>query len=146
VLLGHDVVTNRESKARALTGGLGRKERLKQLVFDLGRNADAIVAHLDLDRIAEIPRRYLQRRLEFGVAVLPLALVGGIEAIADQVETDAGDVLGDKLDRSDRVGEISLQCDVEARILGAGTVIGEVQGILDQAVEIDAPTFAAAAP
>src|SRR6516165_7294060 len=145
MLLGHDVVADRESKARALTGGLGRKERLKQLVFDLGRNADAIVAHLDLDRIAEIPRRYLQRRLEFGVAVLPLALVGGIEAIADQVQTDAGDVLGDKLDRSDRVGEISLR-DVEARILGAGTVIGEVQGILDQAVEIDAPTFAAAAP
>ena len=41
--------------------------------------------------------------------------------------------------------EIALQRDVEALILGTGTVIGEVQGFLDQAVEIDAATLAAAA-
>ena len=42
-------------------------------------------------------------------------------------------------------GIVALQRDVEALILGPGTVIGEVQGFLDQAVEIDTATLAAAA-
>src|SRR5262249_36913984 len=103
------------------------------------------VSYPYFDRIAEIPRRHLQRRLELGVAPLPLALGGGIEAIAEKVQTDTGNVLRDKLDRSGRVGKISLQRDVEARILGAATVIGEVQRFVDQAVEIDAAAFAAGA-
>ena len=41
--------------------------------------------------------------------------------------------------------EIALQRDVEALILGAGAVIGEVEGLLDQAVEIDLATLAGAA-
>jgi hypothetical protein len=55
-----------------------------------------------------------------------LALGGGVEAIADQIETDARDVLGHQLDRGHGVGKISLQRDIEARVLRAGTVIGEI--------------------
>ena len=39
--------------------------------------------------------------------------------------------------------EIALQGDVEALILGAGAVIGEVQRLLDQGVEIDLAALAA---
>jgi hypothetical protein len=56
VLLGHDVVTDREAKAGAFPGWPGCEERLKELVLDLGWNADAVVAYLDLNRIAEILR------------------------------------------------------------------------------------------
>jgi hypothetical protein len=83
MLLGHDVVANREAKAGSFSGRLGREERLKELVLDFGRNPNAIVADVDFDRIAEIPRRDLQGRLEFRVASLPLAFGSGIEAIAD---------------------------------------------------------------
>jgi hypothetical protein len=37
MLLGHDVIAYREAKAGAFTGWLGREERLKELVLDLGR-------------------------------------------------------------------------------------------------------------
>ena len=42
-------------------------------------------------------------------------------------------------------GQIALQRDVEALILRAGTVIGEVQRLLDQRVQIDSLPVAAAA-
>ena len=53
VLLRDDVVADRQAEAGALAGRLGGEERLEQLVPDLGRNADAVVAHADLDRVAE---------------------------------------------------------------------------------------------
>ena len=51
VLLGDDVPADRETKPRPFAGGLGREERLKQLVPDLGRDADAVVADADFDRL-----------------------------------------------------------------------------------------------
>ena len=68
VLLGHDVVADREPEPGALTGWLGGEEGLEQLVLNLGWNADAIVPHLHLDRIAEISRRHLQSGVEFRIA------------------------------------------------------------------------------
>ena len=41
--------------------------------------------------------------------------------------------------------EIALQGDVEVLVLGAGAVIGEVERLLDQRVEIDLAALAAAA-
>src|SRR5215472_12711006 len=145
MLFGDNVVANRKAEARPFAAGLCGEERLKEIVFDLRWNANAVVADVDFNRIAQIARRHLQGRLELRVAPLFLAFGSSIEAIIEQVETDAGDVLGDEFDRSYGLGEISFQCDVEARILGAATVMGEVQRLLDQAVEINAATFAAAA-
>src|SRR5215471_13951451 len=128
MLLGHDVVADREAEPGSFAGRLRGEERLKELVFDLRWYANAVVADVDFNRIAQIACRHLQGRLEPRVAPLLLAFGSGIEAIAEQVEADAGDVLGDKFDRSYGLGKIPFQCDVEARILGAATVIGEVQG------------------
>ena len=58
VLLRDDVVADRQAEAGALAGRLGREERLEQPVARLGRDADAVVAHPDLDRVAEIARRH----------------------------------------------------------------------------------------
>src|SRR6516162_7013594 len=115
MLLGHDVVADRKPEARPLARRLRGEERLKELVFDLRWNANAVVADVDFNRIAQIACRHLQGRLERRVAPLLLAFGGSIEAIAEQVETDAGDVLGDEFARSYGVGEISFQRDVEAR-------------------------------
>jgi hypothetical protein len=88
---------------------------------------DAVVADADFDRPAEILRRRFQGRLEPGVASLFLALGGGVEAAAEQIETDAGHVLRHQFDRSDGRAEIAFQRDVELLILRARTVIGEVE-------------------
>ena len=59
VLLRHDVIADREAKAGAFAGRLGRKERLEELVLDLSSNSDAVVAHPHLDHIAEVSGRHL---------------------------------------------------------------------------------------
>src|SRR5215472_4993645 len=116
MLLGHDVIADREAEASAFTRRLGREERLKELVFDLRWDTDAIVADSDFDHIAEIARRHPQSRLEVRVASLPLAFSGGIEAITEKVQTDTGNILGYEFDWGCRSGVIALQRDVEALI------------------------------
>ena len=49
MLLGHDVVADREAEAGALAGRLGGEKRLEQFVPDLGRNAAAIVVDMDFE-------------------------------------------------------------------------------------------------
>ena len=119
MLLGHDVVADREAKPGPLAGRLGREERLEQSVPDLWRDTNAVVADADLHGLAEIPRGHLQHGLEIRVACLLLAFGGGIKSVAEEVETDPADVLRDEFDRRDRVGIIALQCDVETLVLGA---------------------------
>jgi hypothetical protein len=53
MLLGHDVVADREPEAGAFPGRLGREERLEQFVFNLGRNPDAV---------AKFPSRWTSSR------------------------------------------------------------------------------------
>ena len=83
MLLGNDVVADREAKTGALAGRFRREEWLEQLVFNLGRNAGAVVAYADLDRIAEILRGHLQSRLEVRIISLPLAFGGRVKPIAE---------------------------------------------------------------
>jgi hypothetical protein len=64
VLLGHNVIADRQSETGALAGRLGREERLEQLVLDLRRDASAVVTHPDLDRVAGFARCYCERRAE----------------------------------------------------------------------------------
>src|SRR5215471_5475049 len=85
MLLGDDVVADREPETRPFSSRLGREERLKQLVPDFGRDAGAVVAHPDLDRLAEIAGRDLQGRAIGSPAVAAGALGGGVEPVAEQV-------------------------------------------------------------
>src|SRR6516165_9528979 len=92
VLLRYDLVADRQSKPGALAGRLGREEGLEQLVPVFRRNTDAIVAHPDLDASVELAGRDLQCRAVSSVA-LAAALVSGIEAVADEVEEHARELL-----------------------------------------------------
>src|SRR5262245_26304439 len=55
VLLRHDVVAHRVAKPGTLARRLGGEEWSEQLVFDFFRDADAIVTHFDLRRVAQLP-------------------------------------------------------------------------------------------
>jgi hypothetical protein len=99
VLLGHDIVADREAESGALAGRLGREEWLEQLFPDFGRNADAVVTDADFNGVPEIACRHGQDRPECPVAVLPQALVRGVEAIAKEVQKAA---LGDLLNTARR--------------------------------------------
>jgi hypothetical protein len=53
-----------------------------------------------------------------------LPLGSRVKSIAEEVQTDARDVLGNEFYRGDAGVEIAFERDVEALILGAATVIG----------------------
>src|SRR5262249_10889975 len=91
--LRDDVVADRQAQPGALAGRLCREEGLEEFVPELGCDAGAIVAHPDLDLLAELARRHLEARLELRVAPVVTAFVGRVEAVAEQVEQDAGHFL-----------------------------------------------------
>src|SRR5258708_6458971 len=118
MLLRHDVVADRQAEPGALAGRLGGEERLEQFAPDLRIHAGAVVAHRDLDRIAQLARRHLEGRLEAHIVRRRTALVGGIEAVAEQVEENASHILRHQFYRRDGRREIALQRDVEILVLG----------------------------
>src|SRR5215470_2191094 len=144
MLLGHDLVADREPKPGALAGRLGREERLEQLVPVFRRNTDAIVAHPDLDASVEPTGRHLQFRAIRSVA-LATALVSGIESVADEVEEHASELLRYDVNGCEITVEVVLQCDAKVRILRTGSVIGEVEGLLGERVQIGRLPIVAAA-
>src|SRR4030095_3865053 len=95
------------------------------------RDAGAIVAHPDLDFTVEIAGRHLQDRTVASFAGL---LRGRVEGGAQQVQKYAGDVLRHDLDRRKFGIEVPFHRDVEALIVRTGTVIGEVERLLDNPV------------
>src|SRR6516225_2795156 len=144
VLLRYDLVADRQPEPGALAGRFGREERLEQLVPVFQGNTDAVVAHPDLDAFAELARRDFQCRAVSSVA-LAAPLVGGIEAIAYEVEEHASQLLRHDVNWCEIAVEVVLQRDVEVRILRTGSVIGEIQGFLGERVQIGRlPLFAAA--
>src|SRR6516225_10239659 len=84
VLLGYDLVADRQPKPGALAGRFGREEWLEQFLLVFRRNPGAIVTNSDLDSVAKVAGRDLQDGAERTV-VLKSTLVGGIEAIAYEV-------------------------------------------------------------
>src|SRR5689334_9287902 len=137
MLLRDDVPADREPETGPFAGWLGREERLKQPVPDFGWDAGAVVAHPDFDRLAQVSGRDLEGRAIAGLAVAAGALVGGVEAVTKQVQKHAGHPLRRQLDRGGSGVELAFQGDVEARILGARAVIGEVERLVDEGIEID---------
>src|SRR5215471_6916842 len=100
MLLRDDVPDDRETKASAFAGGLGREKRLKELALDLWRDTGTINAASDFNCLAQIARRHPQSWFELWIASFPLAFCGCIDAIANKVQADAGDVLRDCARRS----------------------------------------------
>ena len=145
MLLGDDFVADRQPEPGAFAGRLRGEERLEELVPDLVGNADAVVAHPHLDGLAEIACGHCEHRSEVPVVCRPLALVRGVESVAEQVEKHSRDVLRHEFDRRDVRAVLPIQSDVEVLILGAGAVIGEIERLLDQRVEVDALPVASAA-
>ena len=131
MLLCDDVVADRQTEAGTLTGRLRREERLEELVLDLGGNAGAVVADANLDGIAEIAGRHRQGRAEIRSAVFAPPFGRGIEPITDQVDEHAAHLLRHQFDLSEIAVVVAVEGNIEALILGTGTVVGKVQGFLD---------------
>ena len=93
MLLHDDVVRHRETKAGSFTGWLGREERVDHLLLHFGRDAGAVVANANFDGGSEVLRGGPERRLKTKFFILGLALRRSIDAVRDQIEKCAGDLL-----------------------------------------------------
>src|SRR5262249_479607 len=69
----------------------------------------------------------------------------GVESIAYEVKEHGSQLLRHDVKWCEIAIEVALQCDVEARILRTCTVIGEIQGLVDERVQISGLQVAAAA-
>ena len=144
MLLDDDVVTDGQAKPGPFAGGLGREERIEHLLLHLGRNAGAVVADPDFDAVAEVLGRGSQRGLVVAAIRLRLALCRGVEAVGDQIEQHPRDLLREQIDLTGGRVKGPLQGDVEALLLGPRPVIGEIEALLDQGVDIDRPVLSRA--
>src|SRR3954452_8155161 len=109
VLLYDDVVTHRETEPGSFTRRFRCEERVEHLCLHLGRNTRAVVANPHFNCVTEISRTRGEHRLERCLAVLAPALADGIEAVGNQVQEYARDLLRENLERTGHVLEIPPQ-------------------------------------
>ena len=145
MLFGDDFIADRQSEPGALATRFCGEKRLEELVPDLGRNAAAVVAHPHLNGFAKIVRGHRQCWSEVRTIHLSLAFIRGVEGIAEEIEEHARHILRHKRDRRDIFAVGSFYRHVEVLILSAGAVIGEIERLFDQPVEVDVLSIAAAA-
>ena len=115
---------------------------MEQLVANVWWDADPVVVDPYFHGLAEITRRHTQGRPERCVSILPGPLGGRVKAVAEHVEEHPGHLLRCQLHPPKLAIELPLERDVEVLILGPGSVIGEVQRLLDQPVEINLAALA----
>ena len=141
MLLDDDVVADREAKPGTFSGRLGREERIEHLLLHLGRNAGAVVADPDFHAVAKVLGRGGKGRLVVAAIGFCFALGRRIKAIGNQIEQNPRDVLREHIDLAGGRIEGPLQGDVEALLLGPRAVVGEIEALLDEGVDIDRPVL-----
>src|SRR4029077_1667783 len=121
---------------------LGRKERVEQLLPHLGRDAGAVVANPDFDSVTEVLSRGGECRRVVASICFGLTLGGRIEPVGDQVEQGPGNLLREKIDVASGRVKGPFKGDSEALLLSPRPVIGEIEALIDQRVDIDGSVFA----
>ena len=139
MLLDDDVVTDGEAKPGALSGRLGRKERVEHLFFHVRRNTSAVVTDSDFHTITEVFGRGSKGRLVVAAICFRLALGRCIEAVQNKVQQRPCDVLREYVGFTGRRIKRPFQRDIEALLLGPRPVLGKVEALLNEGVDIDRP-------
>ena len=90
----------------------------------------------DFHGVAEVAGRRRDRRF-VGAGLRRLALLRRVESVADEIEQHARQLLRMALDLAGLRVEALFDRDVEAGLFGARAVIGEVQRLLDELIDVD---------
>src|SRR6516164_9820544 len=142
MLLHDDVVGDRQAKASTLARGFCCEEGVEHLFPYFGRNAEAVVANPDLNLVAQVLCRHHKGWLIDFAAGLLFALGRGIKAVRYQVQESPCDLLRVHIDLTGGRIKEPLDIDLEALLLSAGTMICEIEALLDESVRINQPMLA----
>ena len=143
MLLDDDVVTDGQAKPSPFSSRFCREEGIEHLLPDLGRNAGAVVPNPDLYAVAEVLRRSRESGLIAITNVLLFALGRRIKAVDSVGNVRVISCGNTSTLTGGRIKE-PFHIDLEALLLGASTVIGEIEALLDEGVGIDQPMIARA--
>src|ERR1019366_6575316 len=141
MLLDDDIIAQRKAETSSLAGGLRRKERIEHLFLYLGRNAGAVVANPDFDGVAEVLGGGGKRGLVAASIRFRFALRCRVEAVRNQVEQHPRNLLREQIDLAGSRIKRPFQRDIETLILGPCAVIGEIEALLDDGVDIHGPAL-----
>src|SRR3981189_960627 len=137
VLLDNDVEAQRKPETCAFARRFGGEEWVEHLLSHLWRNACAVVANSDFDAATEVSRRGGKRRLITIEAIFGLAFHCRIETVRDEVEQHARDLQRQQFGFAGGGIEILLQPDLKTLFLGAGAVVGELEALANQRIDVD---------
>src|SRR6516225_3629161 len=126
MLLHDDVVSDGQAKACALSSRFCCEEWIEHLFPYFRRNAATVVANRNRHAVAKVLRRSCKSRLIAIATVLFFALGCRIEAVGDQVQESPRDFLWEYVNLAGGWIQGPLDIDLEALILRAGSMIGEI--------------------
>jgi hypothetical protein len=135
MFVDHDLVTDRQTEAGTLPGRFRREERREYFIQDTVFDADPVVPYRHRYGMLLILGGYFEQGLEITPGI-PVFEVSGITRVRYEVDKNAADVLRYDLERLDRRVEIFLDGDIEGRILRAKAVISQVDGFLEELVDV----------
>ena len=141
MLFHHDVVAHRQAKSGALARGFGGEEGIEHFLLYFLWDPRPVVPDADFDPVSEIFCGRAQRRLVTLFAGF-LALGGCVKAIRNQIEKHPRDLLRVQIDHACIGVEVALQGDIEAGFLRSRTMIGKVETVFDDCVDVGRPMLA----
>jgi len=144
VLLDDDVVTNGKAQASALSGRLGREERIEHLFLHVWGDAGAIVPDRYFNPVTKVLGRSSERRFVVASVRLRSALIRRVKPIRNQIEQNSSDVLREDIGLASAWIKRSFKRDFETLFLSPCPVIGKVKALLDKGIDIDDPVLARA--
>ena len=115
--------------------GLVVKNGLNILSLDRLRNAGAVIANTDFNLISKVLRRSDKHRLE-AFTGFRFSFHRGVEPVRYDIEQDARDLLRIDIRDADGRIEIALEGDTETCLFRPGTVVREVQALLEDCVDV----------
>ena len=114
--------------------------------FTFRRDAGAVVADLHLDAVAEVLGRGSERGFIIAPGCFGFTLRRRVEAVGDQVEQQPRNILREEIDLAGGWVKRPLQGDIEALLLRPCPMIGEIEALIDQGVDIDRPMLSRPLP
>src|SRR5262249_50162044 len=145
MLFDDDVVADGKPKPGAFSGRFGREEWIEHLCLYVRSNASAIVPDRYFDAVPEVLGGGSKGGFVAAIC-FRTALRRGVKPIGNKIEQGPCNLLREQIGLAGHRVKRTLQRNVEALLLGARPVIGKVQALLDDGIDIDNPVLAGAFP
>src|SRR6516225_4143185 len=139
MLFDDDVVTDREPKPSALSGGFRGEKWVEHLLLHVSRNTTTVVANPDFHPITEALGNCDESWLVVAPPRLRMALRCRVEAVRNQVEERSRNFSWEQINLAGGRIKSLLHLDRKAPMLGPCVVVGASETFIDESIDIGGP-------